>query len=157
MMTEEKQNTDIATRYDSTVKIEEFLNEIEAKINTDSDVTMHTMLAINDLLCNSKTPQFLTDATTARIKTIWNKISLTGLELNQPPLIFGTPELPVGQDIVADNNLDDGTDVLSITLPPDKEENPKKKTTAKNKDDSEYDEDEDDDDESDDDTDSNEE
>ncbi len=145
MINEEKQNNDTVTRYDSAKKIEEFLNEIEAKINTESDVTMHTMLAINDLLRNSKTPQSLTDATKERIKTIWNKISLTGLELNQPPLIFGTPELFVGQDIVTDDNLDDGTEVVSITLPPDKEECSKKKTATKNEDDDEYDDDDDED------------
>jgi hypothetical protein len=132
--------------YDSAQKIEELITEIETKLAESNDVTIHTMLIINHLLRDSQTPKFLTEDTKRRIKNIWNEISLSGLELNKPPLIFGAPELVNNVNNVLDENLDDGTEIISITLPPDKEEKPKPKkpTKLEEENDIDYDEDEDD-------------
>jgi hypothetical protein len=140
------ENNESTVGYDSAQKIEAFLTEIETKLAESNDVTMHTMLAINHLLRNSQTPKFLDENTKERIKNIWNKISLSGLELNKPPLVFGAPELIDNGNNILDDNLDDGTEVISITLPPDKEEKQKPTKAAKTEEeeDEEYDEDEDD-------------
>ncbi|MDR2338406.1 MAG: hypothetical protein LBE20_07205 [Deltaproteobacteria bacterium] len=135
--------------YDSAQKIEELITEIETKLAESDDITMHTMLIINHLLRDSQTPKFLTEDSKQRIKNIWDKISLSGLELNKPPLIFGAPELVNNLNNVLDENLDDGTDVISITLPPDKPDKeekpkPKKATKIEEENDIDYDEDEDD-------------
>ena len=114
-------------RYDSSEKIDKFLTEMESKIAESNDVTMYVMLSMNHMLRDSQFPKFLDDSTKQRIATIWDKISLSGLELNKPPIIFGTPEAAGAVKSVLDSSLDDGTEIISITLPPDKEEvKPKK-------------------------------
>ena len=129
-------------KYDSGEKIDKFLSEMESKMTESNETTMYVMLSMNHMFRDSQFPKFLTDSNKKRISAIWDKISLSGLELNRPPIIFGTPEISNVAKNALDGNLDDGTEIISITLPPDHEETkPKKETKKKVDDDDSYDDD----------------
>jgi len=129
-------------KYDSGEKIDAFLAEMEAKIAESNETTMYVMLSMNHMLRDSQFPKFLNDSNKQRISAIWDKISLSGLELNKPPIIFGAPEISSVAKNALDGNLDDGTEIISITLPPDKEEvKPKKETKSKVEEEEDYEDD----------------
>jgi len=148
-MTDLNQNTDHDAssveppfRYDSSEKIDSFLTEIESKMAESNDSTTYVMLAMNHMLRDSQFPKFLDATSKQRIATIWDKISLSGFELNKPPIIFGVPESTGEVKSALDGNLDDGTEIISITLPPDKEETkPKKEAKPKVEEEDDYDDD----------------
>ncbi len=84
-------------------EIEAFIAEIGKKIVSDKPAYMHSMLAINQLLRQPNLPKLMDDELKEQLKDIWLKlIKSTGLQLANPPILFGYPEVHV----VVDDSLE---------------------------------------------------
>ena len=110
--------------------IEAYVSELEKNISESNNLVMHSLLAINHILRLPNAPELLTEDLQSRLKELWLKVKMAGLQLDEPPLLFGIPEMAKAESN-NDDNLDDGTAAIKFTLPP--EEEPRQKTKKKEK------------------------
>ena len=125
---EEKNTSEVKTY--SKEEIEAYVSELEKNISESNNLVMHSLLAVNHILRLPNAPELLTDDLKERVKELWAKVKVAGLQLNEPPLLFGVPEI-VKAELSTDDNLDDGTAAIKFTLPPEEETRQKNKKKEK--------------------------
>ncbi|MCC6933829.1 MAG: hypothetical protein IT292_11370 [Deltaproteobacteria bacterium] len=103
--------------------------EVEKEIGNGS-VLMHSMLLLDALLRQPNGQQILDDELKGRLIDIWQRVKLAGLQLNDPPLLFGQPKVATAE-VVSSDDISDGTEAIKFTLP--QEEEPKSKKGQKKK------------------------
>lgn len=74
-------------------EIENFVAEISRQVVGSSTAYMHAMLALNHILRQSNAEEFLDHDVKEQIKDLWIKLKSMGLQLNDPPILFGAPDL----------------------------------------------------------------
>ena len=126
-MTDQNQNEQLAKTY-TREDVATLVGEIEKEMAQGQNVLMHSMLLLNELFRQPNCALLLDDDLQRRIKDIWQKVKLAGLKVNDPPLLFGQPEVATAE-VVTSDNIDDGTSAIIFKLPP--EEEPKSKKAPK--------------------------
>ncbi len=73
-------------------EIKTFLDEISSMVAAGSVPTFHTMLALNSLLNLPEAKALFDQELIKQAKEIWANIKLSGVQLVDPPLLFGETE-----------------------------------------------------------------
>ncbi len=67
-----------------------FLADIGKRVLEPNSSYLHSVLAMNHLLRQANLPELLDTDTREQMKDLWIKLKSTGMQLNDPPLLFGT-------------------------------------------------------------------
>lgn len=85
-------------------EIEAFVAEIEKRLVSDKPAYMHSMLGLNLILRQPNLATTLDNELKDQLKDLWLKlIKSTGLQLANPPILFGYPEIQVTVDDSSDH------------------------------------------------------
>lgn len=79
-------------------EVEAFLAEISRRIVESPNSYMHALLALNHLLRLPNAREILDEDLKEQMRDIWKKLRSTGLQLNDPPILFGVGELNTEAD-----------------------------------------------------------
>ena len=74
--------------------LQEFLDAIARECVTGSAGYIHSMFALNKLLRLPNATDLFDEKLKSQAKDLWLKLKSTGLQLNDPPLLFGIQETP---------------------------------------------------------------
>ncbi len=92
--------------------IAQFLSEIARSVVSTNTTYMHSMLALNQILRLPYAPEILDQDLKDQMRDLWLKVKSSGLQLVDPPLLFGDGvEIPLDYDL-ADHNVS-GIDSVS--------------------------------------------
>lgn len=95
-------------------ELREFLDDISAKIVAASPSYLHPVIALNHLLTQPNAQALFADEELKQqARDIWIKAKSTGLQLNDPPLLFGHPEIKAAEKHLEDS---DGTEEVVIDM-----------------------------------------
>jgi len=150
-MAKKKKNEVAATTQESVGREEvaAFLGDIATKIVESDRSFIHSAIALNQILRVPNAHEIFDEDLKQQARDLWLKIKSTGLQLTDPPLIFGTPDLSSNSELQsADGEPEDNSEAIVIELRPRKEDEDKnKKNSRQAADDDDYvDDDFDDDD-----------
>ncbi len=106
----------------SKKELEDFVLDIEKKVDENNDSVLHSILALNHLLREPNTEELVDDSLKTRMKDLWVKLDSFGFELNKPPLLFGFEAVKTEQKKESDE-IDDGTKSIVIKMQEDGSEN----------------------------------
>jgi len=73
-------------------ELEAFIVEIAAKVVDKEPAYLHSMLAMNHILRQPNLHELLDADLKEQLKDIWLKLKTTGLQLQDPPILFGIDE-----------------------------------------------------------------
>lgn len=88
-MSESSQETQKVYTRDDVV---ETLQVVEKKIVESHSSYIHSMLVLNNLLRQPNAHEIFDDELKERARDLWAKVSLTGMQITNPPLLFGQPK-----------------------------------------------------------------
>ena len=66
-----------------------YLNDISQKVLETDSSTMHSMIALDQILRLPNIDKLLDDELKAQAKDLWTKLKLSGLNINDAPILFG--------------------------------------------------------------------
>ena len=69
-------------------EVQTFIAEISQRVLEPNTSHLHSVLAINHLLRQSNMPELLDGDLRDQLKDLWIKLKSTGVQLNDPPLLF---------------------------------------------------------------------
>lgn len=69
--------------------VQEALSTIAARVVESQSAYMHAMLLLNELLRLPNARELFDDDLKEQARDLWLKVKSTGLQLNDPPLLFG--------------------------------------------------------------------
>jgi hypothetical protein len=69
-----------------------YLADISENLEISSNGCIHSVLALNNLLRQPNAEKLFDEASKKQAQEIWIKIKSTGLQLGDPPLLFGLPK-----------------------------------------------------------------
>ena len=93
-MSEAKETTKAYTKRDVTG----FLADISEQIVDSQGNYLHSFIALNEILNQPNAEKVFDEELKSKAKELWIKLKASGLEVNDPPLLFGVPELGKGED-----------------------------------------------------------
>ena len=101
---EQAQTTEVASndREYTKAEIVDFIAEINKQIVSTTKSTMHSLLAINHILRAPNARQVVDADLKQQLKDIWLKLKSSGLQLQDPPLLFGDPQVAAYTEIDED-------------------------------------------------------
>ena len=73
-------------------QVKAYLADIEKKVINREGADMASLVAINDLLSLPNAEQLLDTELRTQIKDLWIKLKSGGIQVDDPPLLFGLPE-----------------------------------------------------------------
>ena len=83
-------------------QLEAFVAEISRKVVDTNPAYLHSMLALNYLLRQPNLKELLDPDLKEQLKDIWLKLKTTGLQLQDPPILFGIPDNAINYDATLD-------------------------------------------------------
>lgn len=75
-------------------ELRSFISDIESQVVEHDIPGVHTMLALNDILRSANAHELMDEEMKGHLRDLWLKVKATGLELLDPPALFGAPPLP---------------------------------------------------------------
>lgn len=72
-------------------EVQEVLDEIAKRFVASGSAYMHSMLLLNHILRLPNASEIFDDGLKDQAKDLWLKVKSTGLQLTDPPLLFGMP------------------------------------------------------------------
>lgn len=88
---EKKDGAEAQKKLLSRTEVAAYLTDIAKKILDTKSSNLHSMLALNDLLRQPNANELFTGELKDQAKDIWLKLKSTGLQVNDPPILFGLP------------------------------------------------------------------
>lgn len=76
----------------SKEELKTYLAEIERKVIESNGAYMQSLMAINELLRHPDVPGLLDSELKSQMQDVWIKLKSTGIQLADPPLLFGLPQ-----------------------------------------------------------------
>ena len=73
-------------------EVKAYLAEIEKKVIDREGADMASLVAINNLLNQPNAEQLFDDELRKQVKDLWVKLKSGGIQVDDPPLLFGLPE-----------------------------------------------------------------
>ena len=95
-----------ATKLYTKKEFEAFAAEIARKVVDKEPAYLHSMLAMNHILRQPNLPEVLDADLKDQLKDLWLKLKTTGLNLQDPPILFGLGENSINYDEQADSTDD---------------------------------------------------
>ncbi len=72
--------------------LHEYVQDISQKASLPDESRLHCAIAINQILSNAEYVNLLTEDSKGTLKEVWHKLKSDGIQLEDPPLLFGLPE-----------------------------------------------------------------
>ena len=69
-----------------------YLTEIAKKVLDTKSSYLHSMLALNELLRLPNAGELFTGDLKDQARDLWLKLKSTGIQINDPPILFGLPK-----------------------------------------------------------------
>lgn len=85
-------------------EVANFIAEISKKIVDSNTAYFHSMITLNTLLRLPNAEEIFDEELKEQARDLWLKLKLTGLQLTDPPLLFGLPQVTSDE-----KGLDDGS------------------------------------------------
>ncbi len=98
-----KEQSEASPREYSRKELEAFIAEISSKVVGSSNAYMHSLLAINHLLRASNAEELLDAELKEQLRDLWVKLKSNGLQLADPPLLFGIPDSQKSNSTVSES------------------------------------------------------
>lgn len=76
----------------SKEEIAAFIKDIEQKISKNSEAHLHSLIALNKIMRAPNIDTVMDKKLKDKIKVLWGKLKAAGVNLADPPLIFGLPQ-----------------------------------------------------------------
>lgn len=76
----------------SKEEIEQYLGDIEEKVINSNGAYLHSIIALNQILRLPGVEQLLDAKMKERIHDVWLKLKSLGVQVMDPPMLFGLPE-----------------------------------------------------------------
>lgn len=76
----------------SKEELKAYLADIERKLVESNGAYMHSLVALNEILRHPDVPALLDPELKSQMQDIWIKLKSTGIQLAEPPLLFGLPQ-----------------------------------------------------------------
>jgi hypothetical protein len=86
-----KQVKDSAKRY-TKKEIKAYIADLEEKVVNTSGAHLHSLVAINEILRSPGIDGLLDEGMKGQLRDLWIKLSSAGVQLLEPPVLFGLPE-----------------------------------------------------------------
>lgn len=72
--------------------IQAYLDDIEEKLLESGNAYLHSLIALDEILRHPKSAQLLDSDMKTQLRDLWSKIKESGIQLDNPPLLYGLPE-----------------------------------------------------------------
>jgi hypothetical protein len=76
----------------SRADVQKYLAEIEQQVISSNEAYLHSVVALNEILRLPNASEILDEELKTQCRDIWIKLKSTGIQLNDPPILFGIPE-----------------------------------------------------------------
>ncbi len=86
------ESTSKTTNSVSRQALADFISDISSKSVSPNESLLHCAVAINQILINPETSLLLDEDLKSQLKDVWLKLKNTGIDLIDPPGLFGLPE-----------------------------------------------------------------
>lgn len=73
-------------------EVKSFIADIEKMVASRAGADMASLVALNSLLCHPKAEEIFDDELKSAVKDLWISLKSYGIDLDDPPLLFGLPE-----------------------------------------------------------------
>jgi len=90
----------------SKKELQAFVAEISRKVVDKEPAYLHSMLAMNHILRQPNLPELLDGDLKDQLKDLWVKLKTTGLNLQDPPILFGIGDSAINYDETSDSGED---------------------------------------------------
>ncbi len=70
----------------------EYIQDIHLKANSADESRIHCAIALNQILSDQSSLNALSDEGRNLLKEVWTKLKSEGIQLEDPPLLFGLPD-----------------------------------------------------------------
>ena len=100
-------------------QVKAYLADIEKKVIDREGADMASLVAINDLLNLPNAQDLLDDQLRTQLKDLWIKLKAGGIQVDDPPLLFGLPEGFGEEEVEEEEELN-----VPISAVPSEEEKP---------------------------------
>ena len=87
-VTEELQTAQVSTKKD----VQDILESVSRRLMESHTSHLHSILMLNTVLRLPNASELLDEKLKAQAKDLWTKLKGTGLQLVDPPLLFGLPQ-----------------------------------------------------------------
>lgn len=90
-----KKTSEVTTKSKNSVSrqaLAEYIADISAKCLTPNESLIHCTIAINQILTNAESSALLDEDLKSQLKDVWLKLKNMGIQLEDPPMLFGLPE-----------------------------------------------------------------
>ena len=95
-------------------EVQAFLDEMSKQIEEGNNAYVHSMLALNKVITLPNADDLFTADLKAKAKELWIKVKATGLQLGEPPFLFGLPEV---SDESTASDIEGGDEIASPMAP----------------------------------------
>lgn len=106
-MSEQNENVDNQKVY-TREEVQAFLDDIGEKVIASNEGYIHSVVALNQLLRLPNAEELFDDDLKAQMRDLWIKLKSLGIQLNDPPLLFGLPEDFGKEEEVKDEEEEEG-------------------------------------------------
>lgn len=73
-------------------QVRAYIADIESKVAADQGADMASLIALNHLLTMPNAEKVLDEDLRRQLKDLWQRLKAKGVQLDDPPLLFGLPE-----------------------------------------------------------------
>lgn len=70
----------------------DYISDISAKCLNPNESLLHCNIAINQILTNSESVSLLDEDLKSQLRDVWSKLKNMGIQMEDPPVLFGLPE-----------------------------------------------------------------
>jgi hypothetical protein len=77
---------------ESRESLTEYIQDIAQKANKLDESRLHCAIAITQILSNASNVTLLDEENKSTLKEVWQKLKSEGIQLEDPPFLFGLPE-----------------------------------------------------------------
>ena len=93
--TTKKSSTEVLVNKTSSAtrdSLADYIQEISSRTQLPEESMIHSVIAINQILSRQETVELLDEELKSQLRETWLKLKAFGIQLQDPPLLFGLPE-----------------------------------------------------------------
>ena len=98
--------------------VQAFLSEIAERVISSNNAYLHSVLALDHLLREPNAAELFDGDLKEQARDLWVKLKATGLQLNDPPVLFGIPEDFINGDVAAEEQGEEEEEENFIKIEP---------------------------------------
>lgn len=104
----------LATREFTKEEVKMFLSDLRERSLETNGGMLHILISLNQMLRSPNANELFTEDLKTQARELWAKLKTAGVQLSDPPLLFGYPEVKTAAEVAAEEA--DGTDTIVIDM-----------------------------------------